>query len=235
MRRPPRWPASSAPSRATRKTPNTCCGSCATTAAPPMARTEGYEGLNTNPVALGPRLLPGSDPDRTGSKKAWDRASGTRRSERLPQRPVHRDRPDRHDRPGHGLRHHRHRTGLRPGEVQEAGRWRLLQDHQPRRSRSPAQARLFGKRDRRDRSLCGRPRLHRPGAGHQPGIAEGQGLCRREPCQAERRHEVGLRHQVRLQPLDPRRRADESAWRFRGTAGRHRIRLAVLPRLLQGR
>ena len=58
-----------------------------------------------------------------------------RRDQRLPQRPGDRDRADRHDRPGHGLRHHRHRAGLRAGQVQEARRRRLLQDHQPRRAR----------------------------------------------------------------------------------------------------
>ena len=37
MRPRPRWPASSAPSRTTSATPPTCCASCATIAAPPMA------------------------------------------------------------------------------------------------------------------------------------------------------------------------------------------------------
>ena len=48
---------------------------------------------------------------------------------------VHR--ADRHHRPGHGLRHDRHRARLRAGQVQEARRRRLLQDHQRSRSRRP--------------------------------------------------------------------------------------------------
>ena len=64
--------------------------------------------------------------------RAWDRALVARRAARLPQRPGLGDRADRHHRPGDGLRHHRHRARLRAGEVQEARRRRLLQDHQPR-------------------------------------------------------------------------------------------------------
>ena len=54
-----------------------------------------------------------------------------RRDARLPERPGHRAGADRHHRPGHGLRHDGHRARFRPGQVQEAGRRRLLQDHQP--------------------------------------------------------------------------------------------------------
>ena len=76
-----------------------------------------------------------------------------RRGARLPQRPGDRHRADRHDRPRHGLRHHRHRARLRAGEVQEARRRRLLQDHQPRRARGAAHARLLA----RPRSPRSRP------------------------------------------------------------------------------
>ena len=41
-----------------------------------------------------------------------------------------------------GLRHHRDRAGLRPGEVQEARRRRLLQDHQPEHPAGAARAGL---------------------------------------------------------------------------------------------
>ena len=99
-----------------------------------------------------------------------------RRAARLPQRAGDRRRADRHHRPRHGLRHHRHRARLRAGEVQEARRRRLLQDHQPRRAGGAARARLLRERHRRDRGLCGRPRLARPGARHQPHHAQGQGL-----------------------------------------------------------
>ena len=86
-------------------------------------------------------------------------APGTRRSTlgeaaRLPQRAGDRDRADRHDRPRHGLRHHRHRARLRAGEVQEARRRRLLQDHQPRRAGGAARARLLARaRSPRSRSM----------------------------------------------------------------------------------
>ena len=116
---------------------------------------QGYEKLSIAPVPL----------DHTRSSAAWRqcRAQGlsrplgarqeglgprarARRAARLPQRAVDRDRADRHDRPGDGLRHHRHRAGLRAGQVQEARRRRLLEDHQPRRAGSAAHARLLAKR-----------------------------------------------------------------------------------------
>ena len=86
-------------------------------------------------------------------KLAWDRALAPRRAARLSQCAGDRDRADRHDRPRHGLRHHRHRARLRAGEVQEARRRRLFQDHQPRRAGGAARARLF----RRGRSPTSRP------------------------------------------------------------------------------
>ena len=43
------------------------------------------------------------------------------------------------------MRHHRHRARLRAGEVQEARRRRLLQDHQPRRAGGAAHARLLAR------------------------------------------------------------------------------------------
>ena len=84
---------------------------------------------------------PPTAPTRRWSKAArtaWDRALATGRGARLSQRPGHRDRPHRHHRPGDGLRHHRHRARFRPGQVQEAGRRRLFQDHQPHGARGPA-------------------------------------------------------------------------------------------------
>ena len=83
------------------------------------------------------RQLPRRPAGCRGAQGLGPRA-GARREARLPQCPGLGHRPHRHDRPGDGLRHHRHRTRLRAGEVQEAGRRRLLQDHQPDR---PAGAR----------------------------------------------------------------------------------------------
>ena len=139
------------------------------------------------------------------ARRAWDQALNARRRTRLPQRPGHRGRADRHHRPGHGLRHHRHRARLRAGEVQEARRRRLLQDHQPRRAGGAARARLLRERHRRDRGLCGRPRLARPVARHQPHHLEGQGLHRRGHRQGREGAADRVRHQVRLQQVDARR------------------------------
>ena len=113
------------------------------------------------------------------AKRAWDARARARRGARLSQRAGDRDRADRHHRPRDGLRHHRHRAGFRAGEIQEARRRRLFQDHQPRRARGVAHARLSRERDRRDRGLCRRPRQSRERARHQPYEPQGQGLHRR--------------------------------------------------------
>ena len=68
---------------------------------------------------------------RRGGQSSLGPGARAGRAARLPQRPGLGHRPYRHDRPGDGLRHDRHRARLRAGEVQEAGRRRLLQDHQP--------------------------------------------------------------------------------------------------------
>ena len=65
------------------------------------------------------------------AKQAWDRALALGEQHGFRNAQVSVIAPDRHDRPGDGLRHHRHRTRLRAGQVQEAGGRRLLQDHQP--------------------------------------------------------------------------------------------------------
>ena len=100
-------------------------------------------------------------------------------------------------------------TGIEPDfalvKFQEARRRRLFQDHQPRRAGRPAGAGLSRARDRRDRGLCAGPRFDGAGAGHQPADAEGQGLHRRDHRHPRRRHEGGVRHQVRLQQMVDRR------------------------------
>ena len=135
----------------------------------------GYEQMTTPPVPLDHKACP----DQTlveHAKRAWDRALDARRSARLSQCAVDRGGADRHHRPGDGLRHHRHRARFRAGEVQEARRRRLFQDHQPRRAGSLARARLQRERHRRDRGLCRRSRHAGPGAGDQSRHAQGQGL-----------------------------------------------------------
>ena len=129
-----------------------------------------------------------------------------RREARLPQRAGHRDRADRHHRPGDGLRHHRHRARLRAGEVQEARRRRLLQDHQPRGAGSAARARLSARarspRSRPMRSATARS-ARRP-ASTTPRCKR-QGLHRRGHRQGREGAADRLRHQVRLQQVDARR------------------------------
>ncbi len=127
----------------------------------------GYEEMTIPPVPLDHKANPDQKTGRTRQARLGPRARA-RRGARLPQCAGDRGRADRHHRPGHGLRHHRHRARFRAGEVQEARRRRLLQDHQPRRAGSAARARLSRKRHRRDRGLCRRPRLAGPGAGDQP-------------------------------------------------------------------
>jgi ribonucleoside-diphosphate reductase alpha chain len=127
---------------------------------PPRAHgevTEGYEDLSVNPVAAYPCQLPRPGPDRP-CHRSLGQGAGARREARLPQRAGHRDRADRHHRPGDGLRHHRHRARLRAGEVQEARRRRLLQDHQPRVPEALARWATPKPRSSRDRGLRRRSR-----------------------------------------------------------------------------
>ena len=59
---------------------------------------------------------------------------GTRHEARLSQCPSHRARAHRHHRLPHGLRHHRHRTRHRAGEIQTARRRRHAEDRQSHRA-----------------------------------------------------------------------------------------------------
>ena len=131
--------------------------------------------------------------------------AGAGRGARLPQRADDGDRADRHHRPGDGLRHHRHRAGLRAGQVQEAGGRRLLQDHQPDGAAGARPPRLRRRRDREDHRVRRRPRHAARFARHRASRAARQGLRRR----GDRRRRAGagrrLRHPLRLQQVDARR------------------------------
>ena len=153
MRPRPRWPASSAPSPAMPRTARRCCASSATIAAPRTARPRGYEGLASPPVPLDAANCPDQPLARRPRARAWDARAGARREARLPQRAGHGHRADRHDRPRHGLRHDRHRARFRARQVQEAGRRRLFQDHQPHGAAGAARRSATTRRDRRDRAL----------------------------------------------------------------------------------
>ena len=105
-------------------------------------RAPGYEKVATPPVPLDHKACPRPDAGRARQARLGPRGRAGHRA-RLPQCAGLGGGADRHHRPGDGLRHHRHRARLRAGEVQEARRRRLLQDHQPRGAGSAARARLF--------------------------------------------------------------------------------------------
>ena len=90
----------------------------------------GYEGGEQSPGRARPCCLPRSQSARSRNR-CLGHGSRDRVSIRLPQCPGHRDCAHRHNRACHGLRHHRHRTGPRSGEIQEARRWRISEDRQP--------------------------------------------------------------------------------------------------------
>ena len=92
------------------------------------------------------------------ARSVYDEALELGTAVRLPERPGHRPRPDRHDRVHDGLRYDRGRAGHRAHQVQEARRRGLPQDRQPDRPGGPAQARLWRGRGRRDPRLPDRPR-----------------------------------------------------------------------------
>ena len=177
---------------------------------------------------------------RTARSSTWRTRSGTRRwslgaAARLPQRPDHGDRADRHDRAGDGLRHHRHRARLRAGEVQEAGRRRLLQDHQPRGARGAGQPRLPAGGGRGDRRLRRRPRHARQRAGDQPDGADRPRLRQGGDREARGGAADRLRHPLRLQPVDARRGVLHRRARHPGgEAARPGLRPAAPPRLQPG-
>jgi len=93
-------------------------------------------------------------------------------------------------------------TGIEPdfaaGQVQElAGR--LLQRSSTARCRKRCACLATRRRNRRDRGLCGRPRLARPGARHQPHDPEGKRLHRRGDRDRREGAADRLRHQVSVQ------------------------------------
>ena len=141
-----------------------------------FGETAGYEGLSVPPVALDAAACPDGAlldgcPRRVGPGARQRRQGG------LPQRPDHGRRADRHDRPGHGLRHDRDRAGFRPGQVQEAGRRRLFQDHQPRWCRSALRT-VSAMARRRDRP-------------NRPPTRSGTGTLRRRSPESRPRRSCG--------------------------------------------
>ena len=170
----------------------------------------GYEKLSVAPTPLDHDELANAGPAwaelSEAARAAWRDALTLGEAAWLSQRAGLGRRADRHDRPRHGLRHDRHRARLRAGQIQEARRRRLFQDHQPRRARGLARARLRREADRRHRRLCGRPGDARPCAGRQSCGAEGQGPAGGGDRQGRGGARRRFRHPLRLQQMDARRR-----------------------------
>ena len=231
----PRWPPRSGRSRATRPTATRMLRVIRNhRRAAYNAPAAEYEGLTVTP---GRHRRPRTA-RRTCSQAARSESDrmlelGEKHGYRNAQVTVHR--ADRHHRPGHGLRHHRHRAGLRPGEVQEARRRRVLQDHQPVGPAGPGQARLHARgRSTTSSATAAGPRTLDGLPARQPGEPQGQGVHRRG---ARRKVEAAaarrVRAAVRLQPLDPRRRlpqATRSASR-RSSSTPRRSTCSTAPRL----
>ena len=88
-----------------------------------------YEGLSHFVMGINPDVTPANL--LTAARQSLGPRPRHGRAPRLPQRPGQRHCSDRDHRSADGLRHHRGRARLRAGQVQEAGRRRLLQDRQP--------------------------------------------------------------------------------------------------------
>ena len=170
----------------------------------------GYETLSVAPTPLDHRRARQRRPCLGGLERSrarlLARCADAGRGARLSQRAGLGHRADRHDRPRHGLRHDRHRARLRAGQIQEARRRRLFQDHQPRRARGSAHARLRREADLRHRRLRRRPGDARPCAGRQPRRAQGQGFAAGGDRQGRGGARRRLRHPLRLQQMDAWRR-----------------------------
>ena len=91
------------------------------------------EASSNRPAATRPsaRLPTATKCSKAAREECLGPGLGTGRGARLPQRTGDGHRAHRHDRSANGLRHHRRRARLRPGQVQEARGRRLLQDRQP--------------------------------------------------------------------------------------------------------
>ncbi len=195
---------------------------------------DGYEGLATAPVPLDHASCP--DPEAARACRACLGAGArARQAAWLPQCAGDGDRADRHDRPGDGLRYDRHRARFRAGEVQEARRRRLFQDHQPHGARGAARARLSRGRHQAHHRICGRPRHARGRSWRQSREPGRQGLHAGEDRRGRKGRGVRLRHQIRVQQMDagrglPHRHARpvagaDRSGRFR-PLGRDRLRQA---------
>ncbi len=140
------------------------------------APKDDYEGLTITPVGIDPRFCPDYLLDAARARVGSHGRTG--REARLSQRAIHMYCSDRDYSSGNGLRHDGHRAGLRPGQVQEAGRRRLLQDHQRLDPAGAGAAGLHAAADRGHRALLPWGRHAARLSAHQRRHAAGQGLPR---------------------------------------------------------
>ena len=165
----------------------------------------GYEQMSTPPVPLDHK----ANPDQTlaeHAKRAWDRAltlgeaHGYRNAQASVVAPTGTI----------GLVMDCDTTGIEPDfalvkfkKLAGGGYFKIIN------RAVPEALRVLGYResaDRRDRGLCRRSRLARPGAGDQSHHAQGQRLLRRSDREGGKGAADRVRHQVRLQQVDAGRR-----------------------------
>jgi len=144
----------------------------------------GYEKVcDPADVPLDHQGLPAAESHRARQGGVGPRARARQRA-RLPQRASLGDRPDRHHRPGHGLRHHRHPSPTLRSSSQEAPPAAATSNHQlaavPEARSRVAWLQRRRKLPKSRFTRCCPRRPLRPSARHQPiTTLQGQGLHRR--------------------------------------------------------
>jgi ribonucleoside-diphosphate reductase alpha chain len=167
--------ANSAPSPAMSRTPSTCCASSATIAAPPWRRPTATRSCRSAPVPLDHAELPQAEglvahaKARLGRALELGESNGYRNAQVTVIAPTGTI----------GLVMDCDTTGIEPDfalvkfkKLAGGGYFKIIN----RGAGSAAHARLSPKPDRRDRGLCGRPRLAEPGARHQPSTLRAKGF-----------------------------------------------------------
>ena len=196
------------------------------------AQVDEFEGVTSHVMSIDQTLAPLDL--LLAARESWDLALtlGEQHGYRNAQATVlgtH-----RHHRSADGLRHHGRRARLRFGQVQEAGRRRVLQDRQPVGGTRPSPPRLHGVADRRRREVHRRHVELRRRTRHRPRRPLGQGLHRRRDRQAREDPPDRVRVEARLQRVRGGR-SRSAAPRLRGRRVHElRLRSVACARLLQG-
>ena len=167
----------------------------------------GYEGLSVNPVAARSMPIAPIQDLIAHAKAAWDKALelGEKHGYRNAQATVIAPTGTI------GLVMDCDTTGIEPDfalvkfkKLAGGGYFKIINRAVPEALRTLGYSR---KPDRRDRGLCRRPRQPQPGARRStPRSLKAKGFTDEKIEARQRRAEGRLRHQVRLQPVDARRR-----------------------------